>query len=76
MYYNFLMTLLRCHHFDIGKRFWAKLRDTPPWRTPGAYLRKSMLMTLARATTQLSDEEIARLVEKHTSATDETMAPE
>lgn len=48
LYFRYLITFL--HHRRAGNTEWAESLESYGymWATPGAYLRKTMLMTLAR----------------------------
>ena len=59
LYYHFVITLLRNkkNRQPGWEPLWAKTKTGHPWVTPGPYLRKSMLLQLARFTGDLKEDE-------------------
>ena len=64
LFYHFVVTLLRNKRDrqDGWESYMLNLSTGKPFATMGPYLRKSMLLTLARAAGDLSDDEHARLL--------------
>ena len=65
LYYNFVMTLLRCRHFKTKgwERVWSELKGGKPWPIIGRYMRKSMLVVLATLAQDATEEEIEKMSE-------------
>ena len=70
LYFHFVVTLLRLRaaRRDGWEEIWAEYAGTNPWPTPGKYLRRSMLLAMARQTTYLEEEELERLMLDQTFA--------
>ncbi|KAI9763108.1 MAG: hypothetical protein M1840_000920 [Geoglossum simile] len=76
LYYHFVVTVLRCRQYKQPgwEGVWAALKTNRPWPTPGPYLRRSMLITLAEAIGVVDEAEIERLVESHTFRDEKRLA--
>ncbi|KAI9775410.1 MAG: hypothetical protein M1816_005938 [Peltula sp. TS41687] len=68
LYYHFIVSLLRCRQYDRTgwQDAWTRYRTRTPWPTPCPYLRRSMLLTLARATGDVEESEVEHLFHKET----------
>ncbi|KAI9657897.1 MAG: hypothetical protein M1829_006859 [Trizodia sp. TS-e1964] len=67
LYFTFITSLLRsrANRNPGWMELWESLRSGKPWATPGKYLRKSMLLTLAKAIGDVDEGEIDALVRDH-----------
>ncbi|MCJ1258541.1 hypothetical protein MMC24_006374 [Lignoscripta atroalba] len=63
LYYHFVVTLLRNKKYcqPGWEKIWMDLRTGHPWPTPGRYLRKSILLTLARYADDVEESEVEKL---------------
>ncbi|KAI9825019.1 MAG: hypothetical protein M1826_007097 [Phylliscum demangeonii] len=64
MYYHFLITMLRIRRSNRPRwpETWARLVTGRPFATPGPYLRRSMMLCLARQIGDVKDEELDALL--------------
>ncbi|KAI9768415.1 MAG: hypothetical protein M1839_004112 [Geoglossum umbratile] len=79
LYFHFIVTLLRCREYRRPgwETMWEQFRTGCPWPTPGSYLRRSMLLTLARMVGDAEDEGfIKTLATDTTFSTDESLSPD
>lgn len=62
-YYHFVLTLLRNRRYRQPgwETSWEELRTKQPWATPGPYLRKSMLLALARQADDVAESDVETL---------------
>ncbi|KAI9853715.1 MAG: hypothetical protein M1813_001831 [Trichoglossum hirsutum] len=77
LYYHFVVTLLRSRSYRQPgwEQVWTELKTGHPWPTPGPYLRRSMLLTLARLIGDVTDEEyVESLINENTFNTPDCLA--
>ena len=79
LYFHFVVTLLRCREYRRPgwEALWEQYRTGCPWPTPGSYVRRTMLLALARAIGDAEDEEfIQNLATDTTFSTSESLSLE
>ncbi|KAI9813713.1 MAG: hypothetical protein M1826_002467 [Phylliscum demangeonii] len=68
MYFHFVIAMLRLRQYNRPqwRQTWTRLVSGRPFATPGPYLRRTMLMCLARENGDLPDKEIDHLLHQGT----------